>query len=151
MDRLTEAPPGFRPVPRTGVIYVMTEAQRLGYRAGSPEWSNLGQGAPETGPLEGSPPRLSNITLPSDSFEYAPIDGLPELRDAVAELYNSRYRKGMASQYTRENVAIGPGGRAGGDLRPPGSDLGQLPQRPVALLLEEHAMGVQRGQGQPDP
>jgi aspartate/methionine/tyrosine aminotransferase len=45
--------------------------------------------------------------------EYAPVDGLPELRDAVAALYNERYRKGKKSQYTRHNVAISAGGRPG--------------------------------------
>ena len=42
--------PGFRPVPFTGVIYVMAEASRLGYRYAHPDWCNLGQGQPETGP-----------------------------------------------------------------------------------------------------
>ena len=41
----------FRPVPRTGVIFVTTEAGRRGYRANDPEWCNLGQGQPETGEL----------------------------------------------------------------------------------------------------
>src|SRR5690606_23750067 len=45
--------PGFRPVPFTGVIYVMAEAMRRGYSYGSPDWCNLGQGQPETGPLPG--------------------------------------------------------------------------------------------------
>src|ERR1700722_5854625 len=51
----------FRKVPRTGVIYVMGEAAKVGYRPGEEPgedaWCNLGQGAPETGPLPGSPPR----------------------------------------------------------------------------------------------
>ncbi len=91
----------------------MTEAARHGYRPGDHRWANLGQGAPETGPLPGAPPRLRNVELPSaEEFEYSPIDGLPELRDAVAALYNARYRKGKRSQYSRENVAISPGGRS---------------------------------------
>ena len=52
-----EALGAFRKVPRTGVIYVTAEATRMGYRPGDPEWCNLGQGMPETGPLPGSPPR----------------------------------------------------------------------------------------------
>ncbi len=40
----------FRKVPRTGVIYVTTEAARLGFRAGveadEQGWCNLGQGQP---------------------------------------------------------------------------------------------------------
>lgn len=107
----THAPQGFRPVPRTGVIYVMTEAARYGYVRGAPGWANLGQGAPETGIIPGSPDRLTSLSFTTDDLEYAPVDGLPELRDAVAELYNSRYRRGKKSQYTRENVAISSGGR----------------------------------------
>ena len=105
------APQSFRPVPRTGVIYVMTEAAKRGYRRGDPEWSNLGQGAPETNALPGSPERITSLSFTTDDHEYAPLDGIPELRDAVAELYNRRYRVGKTSQYTRENVAISSGGR----------------------------------------
>ncbi|MCK6505522.1 pyridoxal phosphate-dependent aminotransferase [Myxococcota bacterium] len=112
MERRNQPPAGFRSVPRTGVIYVMTEAARLGYRPGHPGWANLGQGAPEAGALPGAPPRVGHLDLSEDDHEYAPVDGLPELRDAVAALYNQRYRQGKASQYTRENVAISPGGRS---------------------------------------
>ncbi|MBK8264792.1 MAG: pyridoxal phosphate-dependent aminotransferase [Nannocystis sp.] len=102
----------FRPVPRTGVIYVMTEAAALGFRYGHPEWQNLGQGAPETGPLPGSAARLREIALDDASHEYAPVAGLWELREAVAGLYNARYRRGMKGRYSAENVAIAAGGRA---------------------------------------
>lgn len=101
----------FRKVPLTGVIYVMTEAARLGYFYGNEEWANLGQGAPETGPLPGGPERVNTIELTDFDHEYAPVQGTWELREAVANLYNERYRKGMKSQYTAENVAIGAGGR----------------------------------------
>jgi len=103
----------FRPVPRTGVIYVMTEAAKRGFAYGNGAWSNLGQGAPETGPLPGAPDRITNVPLDEHTAEYAPVPGLGELRAAVAELYNRRYRRGMASQYTAENVAIAAGGRTG--------------------------------------
>lgn len=108
---MTPAPQGFRPVPRTGVIFVMTEAARLGYHRGSPDWSNLGQGAPETGELPDAPARMTMVEIDEDDHEYAPIDGLPELRQAVADLYNERYRTGKRSRYTKENVAISSGGR----------------------------------------
>ncbi|MEZ4449404.1 MAG: pyridoxal phosphate-dependent aminotransferase [Nannocystaceae bacterium] len=101
----------FRPVPRTGVIYVMTEASALGFRYGHPEWANLGQGAPETGPLPGSIPRVTSIDVDDHLAEYAPVAGLWELREAVAELYNHRYRRGMPGRYSAENVAIAAGGR----------------------------------------
>ncbi len=110
-ERLTPASPGFREVPRTGVIYVMTEAKKRGYTPGSRDWANLGQGAPETGPLFGGPERQKRVQLLAEDHEYSPVDGLPELRDAVAALYNERYRQGKQSQYSRENVAIVAGGR----------------------------------------
>lgn len=102
----------FRPVPRTGVIYVTTEAQRRGFSPGSPEWCNLGQGMPEAGELPGAPPRVSEISIDTRDQEYAPIAGLWELREAIAGLYNQLYRRGLGSQYSAENVAVSGGGRA---------------------------------------
>jgi len=104
--------PGFRSVPFTGVIYVMAEAARQGYRHGHPDWCNLGQGMPETGPLPGAPPRVQHVDISLDDQEYAPIPGIWELRRAVAELYNQLYRRGRTSQYTERNVCICGGGRA---------------------------------------
>lgn len=104
--------PGFRGVPFTGVIYVMAEAARRGYRYGHPDWCNLGQGQPETGPLAGGPPRVEHVAIDVDDQEYAPVPGIPELREAVAALYNSLYRRGMKSQYKAENVCICGGGRS---------------------------------------
>lgn len=101
----------FRPVPRTGVIFVTNEAEARGFRPSDPDWCNLGQGQPETGPLPGGPPRLCQLELHPDSHDYAPVAGLWELRDAVADAYNRRYRRGMKSQYSAENVAICGGGR----------------------------------------
>lgn len=102
---------GFRPVPRTGVIYVMTEAAKLGFRDEREKWSNLGQGAPETTAIPGAPARISSVEIAIEDLEYSPVVGMDELRDAVANLYNHRYRQGKASQYTRENVTICAGGR----------------------------------------
>ncbi len=115
---MADAPPAnlpqtFRPVPRTGVIYVMTEAASMGFSYGAPGWSNLGQGAPETGPLPGAPARINRIDIDEAAHEYAPVGGLLDLREAVAALYNARYRRGLPSQYTAENVAISGGGRVG--------------------------------------
>ena len=96
----------FRPVPRTGVIFVTTEANRLGYRPpksgldalGPGDWCNLGQGQPETGPLPGAPARRHAVEIELDDQEYAPVAGLRELREAIAELYNRLYRRGRGSQ-----------------------------------------------------
>jgi aspartate/methionine/tyrosine aminotransferase len=106
----------FRKVPRTGVIYVMGEATRLGYRHGGEPtedgWCNLGQGQPETGPLPGSPARCESVSIAVDDQEYAPVAGLWELREAIADFYNRAYRRGMPSRYSAENVSISGGGRA---------------------------------------
>ena len=102
----------FRQVPRTGVIYVTTEASKLGFSMTDPDWCNLGQGQPETGDLPGAPPRVHQIAVGVDDQDYAPVAGLTELREAIAALYNALYRKGMRSQYTAENVCVSGGGRA---------------------------------------
>jgi aspartate/methionine/tyrosine aminotransferase len=105
-------PHAFRPVPRTGVIYVTTEATRLGFSSTNSEWCNLGQGQPETGDIPGAPARVREVAIATDDQDYAPIAGLPELREAIAALYNRLYRKGMKSQYSAENVCVSGGGRA---------------------------------------
>ncbi|HEX7183737.1 MAG TPA: pyridoxal phosphate-dependent aminotransferase [Thermoanaerobaculia bacterium] len=102
----------FRAVPRTGVVYVTKEATLRGYTPGDPAWSNLGQGQPETGPLPGAAPRVTDLTIDPADHYYSPVAGIWELREAVAALYNRLYRRGMGSQYTAENVAISGGGRA---------------------------------------
>jgi N-succinyldiaminopimelate aminotransferase len=136
----TTAPGAFRRVPRTGVIYVMTEAARLGYTHGvdvgqavtDADWCNLGQGQPDTGPLEGAPPRCTRFEVGPDAHEYAPVAGLWELREAVADFYNRTYRRGMPSRYAAENVSICGGGRA--SLTRTAASLGRLP----AVLPHPH-------------
>src|SRR3954449_6609333 len=102
----------FRSVPRTGVIFVTTEAQKRGFRSGDPEWCNLGQGQPETGPLPGAPERIHTVGIDVADQEYAPVPGHGELREAIAGLYNRLYRRGLPSQYSAENVSVSGGGRA---------------------------------------
>lgn len=102
----------FRAVPRTGVIFVTTEAQKRGFGR-EPGWCNLGQGQPEVGPLAGAPDRLTDVHIDEDDLEYAPVPGLDELREAVADHYNRLYRRGHGSRYSAENVCISAGGRAG--------------------------------------
>ncbi len=104
-------PHAFRPVPKTGVIYVTSEATKLGFSSSDPDWCNLGQGQPETGELPGAPQRVHSVAISPDDQEYAPVAGLWELREAVASLYNRLYRKGLPSQYSAENVCISGGGR----------------------------------------
>ncbi|MBZ0118377.1 MAG: pyridoxal phosphate-dependent aminotransferase [Sandaracinaceae bacterium] len=106
-----KSPSAFRAVPRTGVIYVTSEASARGYSQNDPEWCNLGQGQPETGELPGAPPRVTHVDIRPDDQEYSPVAGLWELREAVAGHYNARYRRGLPKQYSAENVAIGGGGR----------------------------------------
>ena len=101
----------FRTVPKTGVIYVTTEANKLGFSTEAADWCNLGQGQPETGALPGGPPRVSHVDVNVDDHEYAPVGGLWELREAIADQYNRLYRRGLGSKYSAENVAISGGGR----------------------------------------
>lgn len=103
--------PAFREVPKTGVIFVSSEAEKRGYKGGDPSWCNLGQGQPETGNIPGAPPRIEQLPMPEDAYEYAPVAGLRDLRAAVADWYNRTYRRGLPSQYSAENVAICGGGR----------------------------------------
>ncbi len=105
--------PGFRYVPRTGVIYVMNRARELGFNFDNPDWANLGQGAPETGELPGAPERVTQVNMNWETQEYTPVPGLRELRQKVADFYNTVYRQGKASQYSWENVCISGGGRQG--------------------------------------
>jgi N-succinyldiaminopimelate aminotransferase len=106
-----DAVSAFRQVPRTGVIYVTTEATRLGFSPKSPDWCNLGQGQPEIGELPGAPPRVHSLPIELDDQEYAPVAGVMDLREAIAQLYNRLYRQGRKSQYTAENVSVSGGGR----------------------------------------
>ncbi|MEM1026173.1 MAG: pyridoxal phosphate-dependent aminotransferase [Myxococcota bacterium] len=101
----------FRSVPRTGVIFVSSEAGARGFQRGDADWANLGQGQPETGRIE-SEQRVGEVAVQVDDLEYAPVAGIWELREAVAHLYNQRYRRGLPGQYSAENVAISGGGRA---------------------------------------
>ena len=112
MSSSESAPQAFRPVPRTGVIFVTTEAQKRGFDPASPDWCNLGQGQPETGELPGAPPRIHTVAVDPADQEYAPIAGLWELREAIASHYNRTYRRGLPSQYSAENVSVSGGGRA---------------------------------------
>ena len=103
--------PAFRPVPRTGVIYVTTEARKRGFRSSDASWSNLGQGMPETGSLEGAPPRITQVSIDEADQEYAPVAGIQEARETVAQMYNELFRRGRSSKYTAQNVALSGGGR----------------------------------------
>ena len=102
----------FREVPRTGVIYVTTEATRRGYASESDDWCNLGQGMPESEALAGAPPRITSLPVLEGDQEYAPVAGLWELRESIAGFYNELFRRGMPSKYSAENVAVSGGGRS---------------------------------------
>jgi len=106
--------PMFHRVMKTGVIYATTRAKSNGFSTETEEeWANMGQGAPETGTLPGAPSRDFSMTIPEAELEYAPTTGLTELCEKVATYYNHLYRDGKSSQYTKENVCVVPGGRAG--------------------------------------
>jgi aspartate/methionine/tyrosine aminotransferase len=103
--------PGFRSVPRTGVIYVTHEATRHGFTYGHPEWANLGQGSPETGAIPGAPDRVSEVSIAPAAQQYGTVSGVKDLRQAVADFYNATYRRNRKSKYTADNVSIAGGGR----------------------------------------
>src|SRR5207237_9979903 len=84
----TTSPSAFRQLPFMGVIRVNNEAMKVGYKMGDPAWCNLGQGQPEVGEIEGAPPRFSDLHIAVADHAYGPVEGLPELREAVAEQYN---------------------------------------------------------------
>ena len=88
----------FRAVPRTGVIYVTTEAAqpRLPRRR-SRRGATSARASPRPAPLPGAPPRVAATSrIDVDDQEYAPVAGLWELREAIADLYNRLYRRGHA-------------------------------------------------------
>jgi hypothetical protein len=103
--------PGFRAVPRTGVIYVTHEAARHGFSYGDPHWANLGQGSPETGDIPGGPGRVLEVIISEASRQYSPVAGNQLLCQAVADFYNAAFRAKKKSKYTADNVSIASGGR----------------------------------------
>ena len=69
--------PGIEHPGSTGVIYCSDRAMANGFSyTSSHEWANLGQGAPEVGPLPNAPPRPNTVAIPEDSLEYAPTTGV---------------------------------------------------------------------------
>ena len=103
--------PMIRQVPFMGVIWVVNEAMKLGFWNGNPDWCNLGQGQPEVGELEDAPARIDSLRIQPGDHAYGPVGGTLEARQAVADMYNRLFRKGMKSQYTADNVSIASGGR----------------------------------------
>ena len=102
----------FKKVPKTGVIYVMHEAEKFGFTRGDKDWCNLGQGQAESGAIDAGIKRINSIKIEQSDSEYSPVSGLIELRKAIAESYNKMYREKFESKYTYKNVSVCPGGRA---------------------------------------
>jgi aspartate/methionine/tyrosine aminotransferase len=101
----------FRRVPYMGVIWVVAEAMKLGFRNGDPRWCNLGQGQPEVGELPGAPPRIRSVELEPQDQAYGPLGGHDEIRECIASHYNRSYRGGGAATYSGANVGVAMGGR----------------------------------------
>ena len=98
----------------TGVVWCTERANEHGFQDAPNDWANLGQGAPEVDDdIEGSFDRPKTINVSTAGREYGPTAGIKPLRVAIANLYNAHHRQGKDSQYTWENVAVVPGGRAG--------------------------------------
>ena len=56
--------------------------------------------------------RLTQMSIPGDGYDYAPVPGLTELREAVANYYNTRFRQGclrstQAWPFVRAGVGLG--------------------------------------------
>ncbi|MBK7129589.1 MAG: pyridoxal phosphate-dependent aminotransferase [Crocinitomicaceae bacterium] len=101
----------FREVPYMGVIWVVAEAMKRGFYNGNPEWSNLGQGQPEIGEMEGAPKRITSFSIEPGDQAYGPLSGSQGLREMIADHYNRLYRKKNKSKYTADNVSVCMGGR----------------------------------------
>ncbi|KAL8769803.1 MAG: hypothetical protein Q9194_005343 [Teloschistes cf. exilis] len=98
----------------TGVVWCTERANEYGFSDDPDSWANLGQGAPEADDdIPGSFKRPKQLDISVNAREYGPTAGIKSLRVAIANLYNAHHRKGKASQYSWENVAVVPGGRAG--------------------------------------
>ncbi|KAI6092867.1 PLP-dependent transferase [Hypoxylon rubiginosum] len=98
----------------TGVVWCTERAAEFGFLEEPEKWANLGQGAPEVeDDIEGCFERPTSIDVSVALREYGPTAGIKPLRAAVARMYNEMHRQGKESQYSWENVAIVPGGRAG--------------------------------------
>ena len=102
--------PMVRDVPYMGVIWAVYEASKLGYYNGHPDWCNLGQGQPEVGEMAESPERINHIDLEPCDHAYGPVGGTEEVREAIAHLINTLYRKGKMP-YGPENISFAAGGR----------------------------------------
>lgn len=100
-----------RDVPYMGVIWVVAEAMKLGFYNGNPEWSNLGQGQPEVGDMEGAPSRISSFDVLPQDHAYGPLSGSQELRECIAAYYNRLYRNGKDSKYSADHISVVMGGR----------------------------------------
>mmetsp|Transcript_1163 Transcript_1163/g.2369 ORF Transcript_1163/g.2369 Transcript_1163/m.2369 type:complete len:466 (-) Transcript_1163:107-1504(-) len=100
----------FRDLDYMGMVWVIAQAEKQGFSPSDPEWCNFGKGQPETGKLEGGPNRISTVNVLDEDFGYGPVNGTQEMREAVADHYNTLYRNGK-KHYTASNVAIAQGGR----------------------------------------
>jgi aspartate/methionine/tyrosine aminotransferase len=101
----------FKDIPNMGIIWVTDEAIKLGYNNGNPRWVNMGQGQPEFGEMEGAPDRIKTFRINVSDNAYGPLNGMLELREAIANHYNRLYRKDKISKYKAENVSVAMGGR----------------------------------------
>jgi len=103
----------FRKVPRTGVIYVMAEAQKARLPGSQRRRRRLVQPRPGRagdGPLPGAPPRCEAVSIAGDDQEYArsPVVGAPRGDRVVLQPGVSAR---LPSRYSAENVSVSGGGR----------------------------------------
>lgn len=75
-----------------GVIHVVHEAVKLGFRNGHPDWCNLGQGQPEIGPMAGAPERLASLQFDVADCAYGPVGGIRMGLERLGDMVNSARR-----------------------------------------------------------
>ena len=140
-------------VPRTGVIYVTTEAaQAAASRRAIPTGATSARASPRPASCRARRRACTTSTIDVDDQEYAPVAGLWELREAIAALYNRLYRRGHAvAVHRRERLRLGRRARRAHARR--GQPRAHQP-RPLPARLHRvrgaarHLQGVHR---HPDP
>ncbi|EJK61782.1 hypothetical protein THAOC_17672 [Thalassiosira oceanica] len=76
----------FHHVMKTGVIYATSRALKNGFSMDDDEWANMGQGAPETGPLPGAPSRDFHYTYENVCVVPGGRAGLTRVMAALGDI-----------------------------------------------------------------
>ena len=94
-----------RPMGIYETLYAFWDA--FGTYMGEPGTHPWSQGFPRTVQLPDGPPMPSSVQVTSDHLRYPKAWGMPDLREAIADYYNTWYGSNLAP----ENVMVFAGGR----------------------------------------